>query len=774
MLGTLLNRPLALLVFAALALLIAALAVSLPSTGFTQAVTTTVTFDADNSGTAITIDENTLDTIGSYSATASNGAAVAYHLTGPDAGDFYIHSGEDGSNGTVFNVRGFDFEEADDKTLDFTVNATADGVTATKDVTVTVAEKNDRPRFLANAIRCTIQEQAPQGSQLSCPGTDTGFAEDQDGDSLTYSLSDSRMGAYLTISSSSGVISVTEEGHLKLNHENDELDWGNAQGKFHFQVPIWVSDGKDIDGNPDTETDDAASIYVTVTELTNEAPTLMVRNNRDGYKNMLVFWSTTREKVQEYQVEYRAVGETEWQAHDLTAEDALDEDFSRGIYTVIGVYADTEYEIRWKVGEETWRPGLNRVTTHPIDNQPPKIPAVTVLTIAENAGPNALLRPGNLIGHTGYDYATDQNEMTYRLEDVPGETPAASKFRVYEEVFNEPLGLHGQETQILAVESLDYESASSYKVLLTLSDGRSATGAKDLSVDVSQVVTIRVTNVFEHPDAPALRAAAMGPNSVRLEWDTPATYEEGAAVTAYWIEYQEPGGPRLGRTKITGNSTLIERLEPGTTYEFSGLTVVDPKHPGTWSSWGEAVSATTLSAGSSPVPTPTPGPTQTPEPTPTPAPEPTPTPTPAPTATPTPTPPPTLAPTPTPEPTPAPTPTPTPTPAPTLAPTPTPEPTPTPPGPVTEKPGRPTNLSSTAGSGSLTLTWDPPASGGAVESYVVRHRLQGGGNPWTTLPSTQATRLEITDLPPGKYVIRVRAVNALGESNAATVRDTVR
>ena len=101
-------------------------------------------------------------------------------------------------------------------------------------------------------------------------------------------------------------------------------------------------------------------------------------------------------------------------------------------------------------------------------------------------------------------------------------------------------------------------------------------------------------------------------------------------------------------------------------------------------------------------------------------------------------------------------------------------PEPTPPEP-TEAPGMPQNMSVAPGDGSLTVTWDPPVSGGAASGYNVDYRLAGGGNRWVSVrANADVTRAEITGLEPDRYVVRVRAVNEIGESRRALKRVEVR
>ncbi len=93
----------------------------------------------------------------------------------------------------------------------------------------------------------------------------------------------------------------------------------------------------------------------------------------------------------------------------------------------------------------------------------------------------------------------------------------------------------------------------------------------------------------------------------------------------------------------------------------------------------------------------------------------------------------------------------------------------------TEAPGRPRNMAVAPGAGSLTVTWNPPVSGGAASGYNVDYRFAGGGNQWVSVRSNaDVTSVEITGLEPDLYVVRVRAVNEIGESRRALKRVEVR
>ncbi len=265
MLGILRNRPRVTVIFAALTLLIATLAVFSSSPGSTEA--RHISFTITNTHRWVT-ENTTMVGITRYSATPSDEAR--YYITGPDADDFYIDD-----DGYVFNARPFDYETPADRLLEFTVNGRVLWYIASANVRVQVSDKNDPSQFVAPEITCTVQENAPQGEILSCDREE--FATDQEaivlhysmgsprhlGHDLTYSLSDADMGQYLTIDPDTGAISVSEYGSGKLDYENGPND---------FRVPIWVRDSRDSNYEPDTENDDMAHIRVLVTDEPEPTP----------------------------------------------------------------------------------------------------------------------------------------------------------------------------------------------------------------------------------------------------------------------------------------------------------------------------------------------------------------------------------------------------------------------------------------------------------------------------------------------------------------------
>lgn len=90
----------------------------------------------------------------------------------------------------------------------------------------------------------------------------------------------------------------------------------------------------------------------------------------------------------------------------------------------------------------------------------------------------------------------------------------------------------------------------------------------------------------------------------------------------------------------------------------------------------------------------------------------------------------------------------------------------------------PRNLSAAyTGAGTLSVTWDAPASDGGdpISGYVVEYQIQGAHNEWETygqLPASQRS-LTMDGLSAGKYNVWVKAINRAGHSLPAATAQAV-
>ncbi len=243
-----------------------------------------------------------------------------------------------------------------------------------------------------------------------------------------------------------------------------------------------------------------------------------------------------------------------------------------------------------------------------------------------------------------------------------------------------------------------------------------AVAASGKTSDWSEQKSVTVSGSSQALAAPTLHAAASGPDTIDLSWNTVA----GAVRYELWTWESVNGWQQLDDGNLTGAAYRHSILNAGTTYYYSirALAADGPPSP-----WSEFVNAT-APAHSSQTNTPTPTETTTPVLSPTPTHTHTRAHTPTSTETPTPTATPTQGPSPTPTQSPTATHTPTSGPSPTPTPTPTPQPLPGTGG----DPGGPAApvLTTTAGVNWIVLDWEPVAG---AEMYEIRRR-QGESGAW--------------------------------------------
>ncbi|MGE3277350.1 MAG: fibronectin type III domain-containing protein [Vicinamibacterales bacterium] len=83
-------------------------------------------------------------------------------------------------------------------------------------------------------------------------------------------------------------------------------------------------------------------------------------------------------------------------------------------------------------------------------------------------------------------------------------------------------------------------------------------------------------------------------------------------------------------------------------------------------------------------------------------------------------------------------------------------------GPVGNAPGAPSGLQAVVSGSRVTVSWNPPVTGGTVEGYTVAYGAIGSTTPG--LAQVSETSLAIDGVPDGSYFVRVQARNAAGTS----------
>ena len=85
--------------------------------------------------------------------------------------------------------------------------------------------------------------------------------------------------------------------------------------------------------------------------------------------------------------------------------------------------------------------------------------------------------------------------------------------------------------------------------------------------------------------------------------------------------------------------------------------------------------------------------------------------------------------------------------------------------PSADVPGNPFNLTFSVAGSTVTLTWNPPASGDPPTSFIIEAGSVSGASNLAVLDTqNNATSTTVTSVPAGTYFVRVRARNAFGIS----------
>ena len=196
----------------------------------------------------------------------------------------------------------------------------------------------------------------------------------------------------------------------------------------------------------------------------------------------------------------------------------------------------------------------------------------------------------------------------------------------------------------IAVQSgakLDYESKTSYSVMVGVSDNKDASGNFDRSVDDTVSVTINITDVNEPPSAPSAptvsRNSGSPHSSLYASWSSPDVSGK-PAVTDYDVRYKTAGETTWSSHDFSGSGTVtvLNGLDANTIYQVQ-VRAINDEGRSAWSSTGKGITAAESSSTPTATVTPTPAPIATPasvttvEASPAATPSPTVTPTPTPT-----------------------------------------------------------------------------------------------------------------------------------------------
>ena len=410
----------------------------------------------DGDSTTLTIAENTgsgVDIGSAVSATDEDkDDTLSYSLGGTDESSFSI----DSSSGQLRASAVLDYETKDSYSVTITVSdgkGGSDSISVTINITdVDETVPNNAPTFTDgdSTIR-TVAENTASGVDI---GSAVSATDDDDGDTLSYSLGGTDESSF-SIDSSSGQLRTS----AALDYET----------KTSYSVTNTVSDGK---GGSDS-----ISVTINITDV-DESPTNNVPTFTDGD-------STTRTVAENTATDTNigsAITATDADDDTLTYSISGTDSASFGIVNTSGqlkTKADLNYEtkssytVTVSVSDGEGGSDSISVTINVTDvNETPVFSDGTTTTraIAENVGAN--INIGTAVKAADPD--TDDS-LTYTL----GSTDAAS------------FAIDDKTGQLKTKVALDFETKSSYSVTVT------ATDAGNLTDNIK--VTINVTNLDETP-----------------------------------------------------------------------------------------------------------------------------------------------------------------------------------------------------------------------------------------------------------------------------------
>lgn len=403
----------------------------------TQAVTISIT-DKNDVPTfvaapySITVAENTTtSSLLTVSATDQDTAdTLNFLLLGSGSELFSLHL----TSGVVALTTALDYEVTSLYTLTVRVSDSNGGV-ATTSLTVTVSDVNDSPQFLGTPYSATVSENLPSGSDVIKIA-----AIDADGDALSYSLSGTNSG-HFQIHSSSGLVETTQE-----------LDYETITS---YSLIVSVSDGT---------VNITTSLTISVTNI-NDAP----------YVTNLPANVTVVE-------------------NDVTAAvidvNATDPDGNNITFTLSGTGSD-DFLINSATGRITLNAPLNyevqalySLTVRVSDGKGGVAAAsLTVIAVNQNDSPVILGAPYT----TSIEESLNAGSTVYKVAIFDEDASDTLTFAISGTNSNHfAISAAG----IITAQVLDYETVSSYTLVITVSDS---------TASVNTTITVNVVDTNDSP-----------------------------------------------------------------------------------------------------------------------------------------------------------------------------------------------------------------------------------------------------------------------------------
>ena len=373
------------------------------------------------------------------------------------------------------------------------------------------AATNAAPTFAGSNQR-SVAENTPSGQAIGAPVS----ATDANGDTLTYTLAGTDAAAF-ALDADSGQVRTK----AALDYES----------RTTYTVVVAVSDGQGgTAGQPVT----IAVIDEAEPPAAPDAPTVTATSKT----GLAVAWTAPstadRPPLSDYDVQYRLAD-----SGDAFADMGYD---GTGTATALnGLQANTAYEVQVRAHNDEGTSDWSALGTGRTDaNTAPIFAEGGDRSVAENTP------SGQPIGAPVSATDADGDALTYTLSGVDADAFA----------------LDADSGQVQTLAALDYESRTTYAVVVAVSDGQGGT--------VRQPVTIAVIDENEPPAAPAApTVTATSSTSLAVAWTAPATADR-PPLSDYDVQYRvAASGDAFADAGYDGTSTAtaLEGLRPGTAYE---------------------------------------------------------------------------------------------------------------------------------------------------------------------------------------------------------------
>ena len=430
-----------------------------------------------------------------------------YTLGGAGASSFDI----DSSTGQLLTDDALDYETDSSYSVTVSVRDSKDSGgnpdTATDDtidVTITVTDANEMPEFPSTETGTrNVAENTASGENVGDPVA----ATDPDGDSLHYTLGGTDASSF-AIDLSTGQL-LTDAA---LDHET-----GSS-----YSVTVSVRDSKDADGNPDTATDDTIAVTITVDNEDEDGtvtlapprpqvgtPQTAALTDPDGTVSGTTWvWESSSDGNTGWTVVRGATG-------TLTISSYTPATADLGRYLrATATYTDPEGP-----GKSVEAVSANPVQARPVTNSAPDFPAETTSrAVDEDAA------EGENVGAPVTATDTDNGDtLTYGLEGDD-----AASFAID--------STSGQ-IKVATGTTLNYETKSSFEVVVSVRDSKDDFGVSDTATDDSITVTITVNDVDETPEV-------TGPDSIDYD-------ENGDGAVASYTAFD----PEMGNIEWLNSQT---------------------------------------------------------------------------------------------------------------------------------------------------------------------------------------------------------------------------